>query len=185
MENFEKPSAQKHFCSYIPYIMNKNQIFVTLGVLKFFLLEHSSSIYPDKVPNGVWCFVCCCRSLSGGPGPAARGHGWASVNAGASSHRSLRGGFMIIYMFKMRSWGEMDVSPLNSSFGQLFSHHVDLWVRKNPEFCCKPPQASPRAATTSFLCDLGVSTPAKYWSTQLRCVFQYSRKRSPHLTPIY
>lgn len=44
MDNFEKPSAQKQFCSYIPYIMNKKQIFVTLGVLKFFLLEHSSSI---------------------------------------------------------------------------------------------------------------------------------------------
>lgn len=57
MENFEKPSAQKQFCSYIPYIMNKNQIFVTLGVLKFFLLEYSSSIYPDKVQNRFWFFV--------------------------------------------------------------------------------------------------------------------------------
>lgn len=58
MDNLEKPSAQKQFCSYIPYIMNKNQIFVTLGVLKFVLLERSSSIQPDKVQNGISAFVC-------------------------------------------------------------------------------------------------------------------------------
>lgn len=53
MENFEKPSAQKQFCSYIPYITNKNQIFATLGVLKFLLLEYSSSIYLANVQNRI------------------------------------------------------------------------------------------------------------------------------------
>lgn len=59
MENSEKPSAQKQFCLYIPCLMNENQIVVTLGVLKFFLLEHSASLYPDTAQDRIWVFVSC------------------------------------------------------------------------------------------------------------------------------
>lgn len=189
MENFGKPSAQKHFCSYIPYIMNKSQIFVTLGVLKFFPLEHSSSISPDKVQNRIW--VCCSwrclsgewNSSSGRAAAVGRQKCRTPVRAAADApapggwnicafeallvlpHLVYCGGFMIICVLK-RPWSGMDVNPLKQQFWVALR-----WTCRSPSpqrtrrFAAHRPRRRLELEPESFSYDPGVNTPAKYWST--------------------